>query len=664
MDLRFAGLAPTAAEQAALDHLLGPPVDRLGGPAEHWRGAGAPRGRQANLPGAFGQGRHLLLPALHAVHDAIGWIGPGALDEIARRLEVAPADVYGVASFYGLFSLAERPPRVLHVCTDLACQAGSAPLVEGLRAACGPPGHGEVWPACAGGDATWTESPCLGVCERAPAALVTQYGEEHGEAVLAPAAIDDLVRVLAEGLTAVPAEPPVGVAVPQAGLPAPSTDTLGFPVTLSRSQRQNVTGIPEGPLPIGGTDLVLLRRVGVVDPASLDDYRAHGGYEALRRAVKLGPAGVIREVTDSGLVGRGGAAFPTGRKWAAVAGQPVRPHELICNADESEPGTFKDRVLMEGDPYAVLEAMTIAGYATGAKYGYLYLRGEYPRALRALATAIGTARERGFLGSDVMGLGFAFDVEIRRGAGAYICGEETAIFKSIEGYRGEPRNKPPFPVEVGLFGRPTLVNNVETLVNVLPILTGGAAAWAAMGTERSRGPKLFCVSGAVVRPGVYEVPFGTTLWELLDLTGGLPTGRRLQAVLLGGAAGAFVRPDGLDVPLTFEGAVEAGVTLGSGVVMVLDDTVDLAPFLVRIAAFFRDESCGQCVPCRVGTVRQEEALRRLTGGQPLGGADRELALLADIGQVMRDASICGLGQTAANAIASAIKTLGAFGGER
>jgi NADH-quinone oxidoreductase subunit F len=414
----------------------------------------------------------------------------------------------------------------------------------------------------------------------------------------------------------------------------------------------------------GDPGLVLLRRIGVVDPASLDDYRDRGGYGALRRAVRLGPAGVIREVTDSGLVGRGGAAFPTGRKWAAVAGQPVRPHELVCNADESEPGTFKDRVLMEGDPFSVLEAMTIAGYAVGAERGYLYLRGEYPRALRALQTAIEAARDRGFLGPDVMGQGFAFDVEIRRGAGAYICGEETAIFNSIEGYRGEPRNKPPFPVEVGLFGRPTLVNNVETLVNVLPILERGGAAFAAVGTGRSTGPKLFCVCGAVARPGVYEVPFGVTLAELLDLAGGVAGGRRLRAVLLGGAAGAFVGPDGLDVPLTFEGAAGAGVTLGSGVVMVLDETVDLAGFLLRIAAFFRDESCGQCVPCRVGTVRQEEALQRLTTGRSLGGAEEDLAALADIGQVMRDASICGLGQTAANAIASAITTLGAFRSER
>ncbi|HZQ79877.1 MAG TPA: NAD(P)H-dependent oxidoreductase subunit E [Acidimicrobiia bacterium] len=598
MDLRFAGLSGSAAEQAALDHLLG-------APRPSWRGNGA-----------LGQRRHLLLPALHAVHDATGWISRGAVDEIARRLEVAPADVYGVASFYGLFSLTERPPRVVHVCTDLAClMAGSDGLVEAAGR------------AAAGGAATFVESPCLGLCERAPAVAVAQYGEQPAEAVVAPASPSDVAAALERGIGALRSEPAVSAAVPQAGEPG----------------------------------LVLLRRIGVVDPAGLDDYRAQGGYEALRRAAQLGPAGVIREVTDAGLVGRGGAAFPTGRKWAAVAGQPVRPHELVCNADESEPGTFKDRVLMEGDPYAVVEAMTIAGYATGAEHGYLYLRGEYPRALAALRTAIGTARERGFLGPDVMGLGFAFDIEIRRGAGAYICGEETAIFNSIEGYRGEPRNKPPFPVEVGLFGRPTLVNNVETLVNVLPILTGGAAAYAAVGTERSKGPKLFCVSGPVARPGVYEVPFGVTLRELVDRAGGLPAGRSLQAVLLGGAAGAFVGPGGLDVPLTFEGATAAGVTLGSGVVMVLDDTVDLAPFLLRIAAFFRDESCGQCVPCRVGTVRQEEALLRLAGGRTLGTVADELALLDDIGQVMRDASICGLGQTAANAVASALAAFRPFG---
>jgi NADH-quinone oxidoreductase subunit F len=374
----------------------------------------------------------------------------------------------------------------------------------------------------------------------------------------------------------------------------------------------------------------------------------------LRRAIAIGPSRVIDEINASRLVGRGGAAFPAGRKWAAVAGQPVTPHYLVCNADESEPGTFKDRVLMEGDPYAIVESMTIAAYATSCRHGFIYLRGEYPRARRHLQNAIDTARRRGFLGDDVMGFGFSFDIQIVRGAGAYICGEETAIFNSIEGYRGEPRSKPPFPVEVGLFGKPTLVNNVETLANVPTIVLRGGDEFARTGTEASTGTKLFCVSGSVVRPGVYEVPFGVTLRELLDLAGGVPSGRQLQAVLLGGAAGAFVGPTKLDVPLTFEGTRAAGATLGSGVVLVIDDRASLPALLRRIAAFFRDESCGQCVPCRVGTVRQEETLVRLTSGPRRDG---DLALLREIGQAMRDASICGLGQTAWNAIESAVDGL-------
>ncbi|MGW6022419.1 complex I 51 kDa subunit family protein, partial [Streptomyces sp. NPDC055214] len=443
----------------------------------------------------------------------------------------------------------------------------------------------------------------------------------HATATLAPATPATLTQA-ALAPEAAPAEPPAALAVPQAG--------------------------QEG--------LILLRRIGTVDPSSLDDYRAHGGYTALRRAFALGPAEVIREVTDSGLLGRGGAAFPTGRKWQATAAQPDHPHYLVCNADESEPGTFKDRVIMEGDPYALIEAMTIAGYATGAHLGYLYLRGEYPRALQRLEHAITQARARGFLGDDVLGQGYAFDIEIRRGAGAYICGEETALFNSIEGYRGEPRSKPPFPVEKGLFGKPTAENNVETLVNVLPILTMGAQAYAAIGTAKSTGPKLFCVSGNVERPGIYELPFGATLGELLTLAG---KPDNLRAVLLGGAAGGFVRPDELDIPLTFEGTREAGTTLGSGVVLALDDTVPLPRVLLRIAEFFRDESCGQCVPCRVGTVRQEEALHRIVERT---GADAapDIDLLREVGRTMRDASICGLGQTAWNAVESAIDRLGAY----
>jgi NADH-quinone oxidoreductase subunit F len=618
MDLKLVPHAePTPSERDALDHVLGPPTSG-------WEGGARETGSDGNTSvggHAARARRHLLLPALWALQERIGWISPGGLNEACRRLSVPPADAFGVATFYALFALEPRPPRVVHVCEDVACRChGSQELIAQLEERFGPEGE-----LSEDGSATWYRSPCLGQCDRAPAALVAIAGDEPLDRAQAPTTAAAVLELLAGG------DPG----------PAP--------------QKQ----LPQA----GDASLRLLRRVGVADPASLDEYRAHGGYAALRRAVELGPEGVLREVKDSKLVGRGGAAFPTGVKWEAVARQPARPHYLVCNADESEPGTFKDRELMESDPFAVIEAMTVAGYATGCERGYLYIRGEYPEALHALEHAIEAARTRGFLGDDVMGEGFSFDVEIRRGAGAYICGEETAIFESIEGKRGEPRNKPPFPVEVGLFGKPTVVNNVETLVNVLDVVLGSGPSFASIGTEGSTGTKLLCVSGHVARPGTYEVRFGATLGQVLELAGGVPGGRQLQAVLMGGAAGSFLGPDELDVPLTFEGAREAGTTLGSGVVLVLDDTVDLPRLLMRIAAFFRDESCGQCVPCRVGTVRQQEALARLLAGEPRGGVERELALIGEVGQCMRDASICGLGQTASSAIESAIRRLHVFQGD-
>src|SRR5262249_6013421 len=351
---------------------------------------------------------------------------------------------------------------------------------------------------------------------RAPAVLVTAAGETPRTITLAP--VDGLGQILD-----VLAHPPA------------TADTRAGAAAVQRS-------VPQA----GQSGLRLLGRIGRVDPTSLAAYRASEGYRALERAIALGPTGVIEEVTASRLVGRGGAAFPTGRKWDAVAKAPARPHYVVCNADESEPGTFKDRLLMEEDPFALVEGMTIAGYATGCERGYLYLRGEYPLAAERMAGAIAAARAAGLLGTDVMRAGFAFDIEIRRGAGAYICGEETALFNSIEGKRGEPRNKPPFPVQVGLFGRPTVVNNVETLVNVPALLREGGAAYGGIGTEASTGPKLFCVSGEVARPGLYEVEFGITLRRLLERAGAAPA----RAVLLGGAAGVFVGPADLDVPLT------------------------------------------------------------------------------------------------------------------
>ncbi|HYK52129.1 MAG TPA: NADH-ubiquinone oxidoreductase-F iron-sulfur binding region domain-containing protein [Candidatus Eremiobacteraceae bacterium] len=404
-------------------------------------------------------------------------------------------------------------------------------------------------------------------------------------------------------------------------------------------------------------------RLSRSQPPLLEQSERPSDFAALRRALALGPERIVEEVKASKLMGRGGAAFPTGRKWEAVAREPETPHYIVCNADESEPGTFKDLCLMTWRAPSLIEAMTIAAFAAGCAKGYIYIRGEYEYARRRLDEMSYFAHERGMLGKDILGTGFDFDIEIRSGAGAYICGEETALFNSIEGYRGEPRNKPPYPVQRGLFGKPTIVNNVETLVNIPDIILNGGAEYAKIGTPESTGTKLFCLSGCVQKPGVCEVPFGTTLRALIELAGGVRGGRKLQAVLLGGAAGAFLTPDEIDVPLSFEGVRAIKATLGSGVVMLFDDTIDLRKIVARIARFFRDESCGQCVPCRVGTVRQEELLERLASGKSNGKLNGERALLGEIGQAMRDASICGLGQTASSAVESAIAKFDLFGTE-
>ncbi|WP_300607094.1 NAD(P)H-dependent oxidoreductase subunit E [Trebonia sp.] len=613
MDLRLGAAVPaTGEERAAIASVLGPPETG-------WEGG---RRQAADGHVAFGghaarARRHLLIPVLHAVQERVGWISPGALDHICERLTVPPAEAYGVASFYALFRTTPSPGAVVHVCDDLACQvAGAEELCGQMTRRFGAEGERSAFN---GTGVTWQRSPCLGQCDRGSAALIQRAGADPARVGLAPADPDQIWQALSPGTPANPSP-----LVPQ--LENGSSRTLR-----------------------------LLRRVGQVDPASLGSYRAAGGYAMLRRAVAVGPQGVLREIKDAKLLGRGGAAFPTATKWEGVAGNPVRPHYVVCNADESEPGTFKDRVLMEEDPYALVEAVTIMGYACGAEQGYIYIRGEYPLAEARLRHAVGQARARGLLGADVMGEGFSFDIDVRRGAGAYIAGEETALINSIEGKRAEPRNKPPFPAQVGLFGKPTAINNVETLLSVLEILRIGGPAFASIGTANWTGTRLFCLSGCVERPGLYEHEFGITLRQVIDAAGGVRGGRPLQAVLLGGAAGSFVTPDVLDTPLTFEALRAIGATLGSGVVLVLDDTIDIAGLLRRITQFFRDESCGQCVPCRVGTVRLEEVMARMARGAPFGSAAQERALLTDIVSVTRDASICGLGQTAVSAVESALR---------
>jgi NADH-quinone oxidoreductase subunit F len=653
VDLRLnAAVAATEEERAAVAAVLGKPGSGWEGGERTAADAHVAFGGHA----ARGQ-RHLLLPVLHAVQERIGWISPGALDHICARLTIPPAEAYGVASFYAMLRTTPAPAAVVHVCDDIACQVsaagqGAEQVCEQMESRLGPEGI-----SAAGADAgangsglAWQRSPCLGQCDRGSAAMIQLAGAAAARIVLAPVEPDQIRPAIA----AATAFSPNGQS---AGVPARPDPTLLGPSGLDRSALASF--VPQ----IAGdrSRLRLLRRVGQVDPGSLDSYRAAGGFEMLRRAVAAGPQGVIRELRDAKLLGRGGAAFPTAVKWEAVATNPVRPHYVVCNADESEPGTFKDRVLMEQDPCALVEALTIMGYTCGADQGYIYIRGEYPLAESRMRAAVEQARSRGFLGMDVMGAGFSFDIEVRRGAGAYIAGEETALFNSIEGKRAEPRNKPPFPAQSGLFGKPTAINNVETLLCVPEILRIGGSAFAQIGTADSTGTRLFCLSGCVERPGLYEYEFGVTLREVIDAAGGVRGGRPARAVLLGGAAGSFVGPDALDVPLTFEGVRAVGATLGSGVVLVLDDTVDVGAMLRRIARFFRDESCGQCVPCRVGTVRQEELIGRMARGAPLGSAERELDLLGDIASVARDASICGLGQTAVSAAMSAA-SLGLIGG--
>lgn len=552
--------------------------------------------------------RHLLLPVLHAVQDAVGWVSHGAINYIATRLNLGPAEAYGVATFYDLIATEERPARVAHVCNDIACKAsGVDAMLDRLEQELGP-ADTDV------NGVMWKHTPCLGQCDKGSAAFVQVAG--GGNHVIAPVEVGTLTELL--------------------HAPEPRDDVA-----------------PAASLQSGTS---LLGRVGVTP--TLDGYRADGGFEALDLAISHGPDWIIEQVIASGIRGRGGAAFPAGLKWRSVAGHDGTKF-VVCNADESEPGTFKDRVLLENDPYAIIEALTIAGLAVGAEHGYLYIRDEYPVALGIITEALDAVRAAGLLGENILSSGHTFEIETRRGAGAYICGEETALFNSIEGYRPEPRQKPPFPVDAGLFGRPTLINNVETLANIPLILRNGGEAFAGIGTEDSKGTKLFCVSGNVTTPGVFEVPFGATVRDLIGLAGG-PTSD-IAAVLIGGAAGSFLLPDDLDLPLTFESTRERGIGLGSGVVIIFDSSVDLVGIVDRIAEFFKDESCGLCTPCRVGTVRQSESLVRF--GAPDGDQDHERGLLDQLDQALRDGSVCGLGQAASIAVQSAL-ALGLIGGPR
>ena len=398
----------------------------------------------------------------------------------------------------------------------------------------------------------------------------------------------------------------------------------------------------------------VLANSGAIDPDRIEAYEAGGGYEALERALReMSPESIIEAVEQSGLRGRGGAGFPTGRKWRFTHDAPGDTRYVVCNADEGDPGAFMDRAILEGDPHSVIEGMAIAARAIGAERGYVYVRAEYPLAISRLKTAVQQARDSGWLGSDILGTGFNFDIDLRIGAGAFVCGEETALLASIEGKRGMPRPRPPFPAQSGLWGRPTNINNVETFANVPVVLRDGPAAYASVGTESSKGTKVFALAGQICNTGLVEVPIGTTLRELVfDIGGGVPEGRHLKAIQIGGPSGGCLPVELLDVPIDYESLTEYGAIMGSGGVIVLDDTA----CMVSIARFFLDftasESCGKCLPCRVGIPTMRDILARITEGE---GTLEDLEKLEELAQLVCSTSLCGLGQTAPNPVVSTLR---------
>ncbi len=413
-------------------------------------------------------------------------------------------------------------------------------------------------------------------------------------------------------------------------------------------------------LPLEGTDFykkqhrVVLHNCGEIAPERIEDYISTGGYEALGKVLTtMTPQDVIQVISDSGLRGRGGAGFPTGTKWKFAAANEADQKYVCCNADEGDPGAFMDRSVLEGDPHAVLEAMTIAGYAIGASQGYIYVRAEYPIAVQRLQIAIRQSRELGLLGDDIFGTGFKFNIDLRLGAGAFVCGEETALMTSIEGNRGEPRPRPPFPALKGLFEKPTILNNVETLANVPQIILKGADWFSSMGTEKSKGTKVFALGGKIKHTGLVEVPMGTTLREIVEeIGGGVPEGRKFKAAQTGGPSGGCIPAEHLDVPIDYDNLTAIGSMMGSGGLIVMDDTtcmVDIAKFFLE---FTVDESCGKCTPCRIGTRRMLEILEKITNGE---ATMEDLDRLEELCSHLKSNSLCALGQTAPNPVISTLR---------
>lgn len=539
-----------------------------------------------------------------------------SVTDAARALKLPPHHLYGMATFYSMLSFEERK-KVLRVCDGPVCWLKRATADGGQQTV-------EEWSSAVDGQWSVERTSCLGLCDRAPAVLVED--EQAG-----PVEASDAKKVC-EGWR-------------------------GVPTDFSEVRKGEVR--------------VMTALIGKINPDSIDDAIANGVYDGLKKALQTAPETVLSEVESSGLQGRGGAGFPVGRKWRFVANEKKTPRYIICNADESEPLIFKDRVLMDTNPHQLLEGMTIAGYACGASEAWIYIRGEYEHQARRLENAIEQAKAKNLLGENILGSGFSFNTHVHRGAGAYICGEETALIESLEGKRGEPRLRPPYPPTYGFRGQPTAVNNVESFCAVPHILKNGAEWWRNLTNDPTPGTKVYMVLGHVKKPGLFEAPFGLTLREIIeDFAGGMLPGSHFNFALCGGAAGTLVPPALMDSHIDYSSGPLKGVTrdikamekrwtqvisMGAGSFLICDRSVSPVAFLRELLHFFAVESCGKCTPCRVGTWRSLEILDRMTSGKGQKGDTDELATLAAL---MQDSSFCGLGQSVAIPIKSALTHFG------
>jgi len=569
-----------------------------------------------------------ILHALYLAQEQQGYISANAARHVAEVIGCTTADVEDVVSYYVMFHRTPVGKYVLQVCTTLSCAlAGAERVVETLEQTLGIKA-GETDPS---GLFTIQQMECLGACDRAPVMMVNN---EHWHERLQPGE----VPVLLEGIK-------------RNGLAALSGCHLDVE---KRSDAAGKTTTPAKAQALPDYEPVLTKYVWEPGGHLLDHYLQHqDGYQGLRKALAMTPEQVIEAVKASGLRGRGGAGFPTGLKWQFVDKKSPKPKYIVCNADESEPGTFKDHVLMERNPHLLVEGCLIGCYAIGSKAAYIYIRGEFYHLFPALQKAIDDARAAGYLGKNILGTGFDCEVYLHRGAGAYEAGEETALLESLEGKRAQPRFKPPFPAVEGLWKCPTAVNNVETLCNVPLVMTRGAEWYTALGPEKNGGPKLFCVSGHVRNPGVFEAPMKVTLRELIfDYAGGMRDGHTLKAVIPGGSSVPILLPDQLDIPASFDDVQRAGSLLGSAAIMVLDETTDMVWLADNLLHFYRHESCGKCTPCREGTDWLYRLLHRLVSGS---GSEKDIALLQSVASNINGKTLCAFGDAAATPVLTTIK---------